>query len=60
VTMLLFCEVVDKLKFFEQVWKLLVDDIQYNVLQTLYHQTYQLNETELRDEVLERLDTLFE
>jgi phosphate starvation-inducible protein PhoH len=59
ITMLLFCEVSDELKFFENVWRLLADDIQYNVHQTLNHQTYQISNTDLRDEVLERLHTLF-
>jgi hypothetical protein len=31
VTMLLFCEVGDELKFFKKVWRLLADDIQYNM-----------------------------
>jgi hypothetical protein len=57
--MLLFCEVGDKFKFFEKIWRLLVDDIQYNVRQTLNHQTYQMSDTNLQDEVLERLGTLF-
>jgi hypothetical protein len=59
VMMLLFCEVGDEFKFFEKIWRLLADNIQYNVCQTLNHQTYQMSDTDLRDEVLERLDTLF-
>jgi hypothetical protein len=59
VTMLLFCEVGDEFKFFEKIWRLLADNIQYNVRQTLNHQTYQMSDIDLRDEVLERLDTLF-
>jgi hypothetical protein len=30
VTMLIFCEVGDELSFFENFWRLLADDIQYN------------------------------
>jgi hypothetical protein len=37
VTMLLFCEVGDELSFFEKVWRLLADDIQYNTRQMLNH-----------------------
>jgi hypothetical protein len=47
VTMLLFCEVGDELKFFKKVWRLLADDIQYNMRQTLNHQTYQISDTDL-------------
>jgi hypothetical protein len=31
ITMLLFCEIGDEYMFFEKVWKLLTDDIQYNM-----------------------------
>jgi hypothetical protein len=47
VTMLLFCEVGDEFKFFENFWRLLVDDIQYNVCQMLNYQTYQVSDTDL-------------
>jgi hypothetical protein len=47
VTMLLFCEVGDEFRFFGKVWRLLADDIQYNVHQTLNHQTYQMSDTDL-------------
>ena len=42
VTMLLFCEVGDELSFFEKVWRLLADDIQYNTRQMLNHPEYQI------------------
>jgi hypothetical protein len=47
VTMLLFCEVGDEYMFFEKVWKLLVDDIQYNMQQVLIHPSYKMSETDL-------------
>jgi hypothetical protein len=59
VTMLVFCEVGDEFRFFDKVWRFLTDDIQYNVHQTLNHQSYQMSDTDLQDEVLERLGTLF-
>jgi hypothetical protein len=45
--------------FFEKVWKLLVDDIQYNMCQVLQHQSYQMNENDLWDHLLDTLGTLF-
>jgi hypothetical protein len=57
--MLLFCEVGDENMFFEKVWKLLVDDIQYNMCQVLQHQSYQMNENDLWDHLLDTLGTLF-
>jgi hypothetical protein len=47
VTMLLFCEVGDEFNFFEKIWRLLVDDIQYNVHQTLNHETYLMSYIDL-------------
>ncbi len=47
VTMLLFCEVSDEYAFFEKVWKLLVDDIQYNFREMIGHSTYQMTDNEL-------------
>jgi hypothetical protein len=59
VTMLLFCEIGDEYIFFEKVWKLLVDDIQYNMRGVLNHPNYQMSDNELRDHLLDTLDTLF-
>jgi hypothetical protein len=59
VTMLLFCEVGDEFIFFEKVWKLLTDDIQYNMCQVLNHPNYQMSDSELRDHLLDNLATLF-
>jgi hypothetical protein len=58
--MLLFCEASDEYKFFEHIWKSLADDIQYNVRQTINHHQYQMPNTDLRNEVLRNLGTLFE
>jgi hypothetical protein len=55
VTMLLFCEVGDEYVFIEKIWKLLTDDIQYNMRRVLNHPTYQMSDNDLRDH---RLDTL--
>jgi hypothetical protein len=48
VTMLLFCEVGDELSFFEKVWRLLADDIQYNTRQMLNHPEYQIPDETLK------------
>jgi hypothetical protein len=47
IIMLLFCEVGDEYKFFEFFWKLLADDVQYNVPQNLNHQEYQMPDCDL-------------
>jgi hypothetical protein len=59
VTMLLFCEVGDEHMFFEKVWRLLVDDIQYNMQQTLNHPTYEMSDGDMRDHLLDTLGALF-
>jgi hypothetical protein len=51
--MLLFCEVGDEHVFFEKVWRLLADDIQYNMHRVLSHETYQMSDTDLQDQLLE-------
>jgi hypothetical protein len=58
ITMLLFCGVGDEYLFFEKVWKLLTDDIQYNMRKVLNHETYQMSDTDLKDQLLETLETL--
>jgi hypothetical protein len=58
VTMPLFCEVGDEYMFFEKVWKLLTDDIQYNMQQVLNHPCYQMSENDLRDNLLDTLGIL--
>jgi hypothetical protein len=45
--MLLFCEVGDEYVFFENIWKLLTDDIQYNTRRVLNHLTYQMSDNDL-------------
>src|SRR5438105_1000053 len=59
VTMLLFCEVSDEHTFFEKVWRLLADDIQYNFRAMIGHSTYQMTDIELRDHLLDDMSTLF-
>jgi hypothetical protein len=59
VTMLLYCEVGDEHIFFEKVWKLLADDIQYNMRRTLHLPTYQMPEDEVKDQLLDNLTILF-
>lgn len=49
VTMLLYCEVSDEYAFFEKVWRLMVDDIQYQFKETIGNQSYVLPETTLKD-----------
>ena len=59
VTMLLFCEVGDEHSFFEKVWKLLADDIQYNMRKTLNHPAYQMEEHQIKDNLIDQLTVLF-
>jgi hypothetical protein len=58
VTMLLFCEVNDEYTFFEKVWRMLADDIQYRFREAIGNQYYQMTEPELRDYLLDDLSTL--
>jgi hypothetical protein len=44
VRMLLFCEVGDEQAFFEKVWRLHADDIQYNMRRVLSLETYQMSD----------------
>ena len=48
VTMILFCEVSDEYAFFEKVWKLLADDIQYRLRDTLGNPGYELSKQNLK------------
>jgi hypothetical protein len=57
--MLLFCEVGDEHSFFEKVWKLLADDIQYNMRKTLNHSTYQMEEHQIKYHLIDQLTVLF-
>lgn len=59
VTMLLFCEVNDERAFFEKVWRLLADDIQYRFREIIGNPHYQLPDTDLRNYLLDDLSTLF-
>jgi hypothetical protein len=59
ITMVLFCEVNDERAFFEKVWKLLADDIQYRIREVIGNSEYQVPDTDLRDYLLDDLSTLF-
>jgi hypothetical protein len=59
VTMILFCEVSDEYAFFEKVWKLLADDIQYRFRDSLGNTEYQISDTDLKNYLLDDLSSLF-
>jgi hypothetical protein len=47
------------MSFFGKVWKLLADDIQYNMRRVLNNPTYQMTDNQFRDHLLDTLDGLF-
>jgi hypothetical protein len=57
--MILFCEVGDEHLFFEKVWRLLSDDIQYQIRDTVGERSYQMSDEDLRDCLLDELSTIF-
>jgi hypothetical protein len=57
--MLLYCDIANEFIFFDRVWKLLADDIQYNIQKALNCPNYQMPENDLRNELLDRLSVLF-
>ena len=59
VTMILFCEVGDEYTFFEKVWRMLADDIQYQMRDIVGNRSYHMSDEDLRDGVLDELTTLF-
>jgi hypothetical protein len=59
VTMLLFCEVTDERAFFEKVWRLLADDIQYRIREIICNPNYEIQEDDLRNYLLDDLSDLF-
>ena len=59
VTMLLFCEVTDEYAFFEKVWHLLSDDIQYQFRETIGNPAFYLPKKDLKDFLLDDLSELF-
>jgi hypothetical protein len=59
VTMLLFCEINDEYAFFEKVWRLLADDIQYCFRELVGNPGYQVTDIELRNHLLDELSSLF-
>jgi len=59
VTMVLFGEVGDEYAFFEKVWRLLADDIQYQVRDMVGSRSYHMSDSDIRDSVLDELSTLF-
>ena len=59
VTMILFCEVGDEYSFFQKVWQLMVDDIQYQLRDMVHDRRYQMPENDIRDSLLDELATIF-
>jgi hypothetical protein len=59
VTMLMFCEVRDECAFFEKVWRLLADDIQYRLRDIIGNPEFQVPDTDLRNYLLDDLSALF-
>jgi len=57
--MLLFCEINDEYAFFEKVWRLLADDIQYQFRETIGNSKYIIPDHDLRNYLLDDLSTLF-
>jgi hypothetical protein len=45
--------------FFEKVWQLLADDIQYNMRKTLNLPSYQMPINEIKDHLIDKLSVLF-
>jgi len=59
VTMLLFCEVGDEYVFFDRVWRLLSDDIQYQLRDILGDKSYHMSDRDLKDSLLDELSIIF-
>jgi len=57
--MILFCEVGDEHLFFEKVWHLLSDDIQYQIRDTVGERSYHMSDEDLRDCLLDELSIIF-
>ncbi|XP_066316344.1 uncharacterized protein [Miscanthus floridulus] len=57
--MLLFYEVGDEYAFFEKVWRLLADDIQYQFRDMIGNQNYQMADNGIRNHLLDNLTALF-
>jgi hypothetical protein len=57
--MLLFCEVNDEYAFFEKVWRLLADDIQYLFRELIGSTQYQISDADLKNHLLDELSDLF-
>jgi hypothetical protein len=57
--MLLHCEIGDEYTFFEKVWKLFTDDIQYNFQKMIAHPNYRMTDRDLKDHLIENLTILF-
>jgi hypothetical protein len=52
VTILLYCQISNEHSFFEKVWKLMTDDIEYNIQRALSCPKFQMTDNELKDELL--------
>ncbi|CAD6259972.1 unnamed protein product [Miscanthus lutarioriparius] len=60
VTMLLFCEVKDERAFFEKVWKVLADDIQYRLRDNMGNPEFHVCDEDLRNYLLDDIHALFQ
>jgi hypothetical protein len=59
VIMLLYGDITNEYILFDKVWRLLADDIQYNIQRALNYPKYQMPENDLRNELLDRIVVLF-
>ena len=60
VTMLLFCEVKDERAFFEKVWRVLADDIQYRLRDNMGNPEFHVCDEDLRNYLLDDIHALFQ
>jgi len=59
VTMLLFCDVKDEYAFFEKVWRVLADDIQFQIRESIGNPRFYIPDNSPKDLLLDDLATLF-
>jgi hypothetical protein len=59
VTMLLFYEINDEYAFFEKVWRLLADDVQYRFRESIGNSQYHVSDSELSNFLIDDLSALF-
>lgn len=58
-TILLFCDLQNERKFYEQNWRKMIDDIQHRLIEKNYPIEYQPTDIELQDTLLEELEEIF-